>query len=314
MGGKRPRMCVAFLSPKWMNELFESSTPENLKVICDLQMQMTPRGALIAGGAPNNKRLRYLPDCEMHSKLYLSEKGAIICSANASKGALSSKTRIEDGIWVGPNTEAYSDVENEFKKRYKRADQIDTRVLKSVPEHVPGAGTKPKLPPKPTLAEILRCDPSAFKGIRFVCSDSIVDEDIRKAADKRFEQENDDTIELERKELRGYFSDWGRKKNDWPSLFFSIYRGPDGGIDLSKNCRPLLFRSVEAQSGMKREDVFVTHQLDWRTSGASFGDVPRLASKDKCLQELKGLFSSKVFYEKFAGEILTGEKFAEMLL
>ncbi|MBB3992752.1 hypothetical protein GGR95_000371 [Sulfitobacter undariae] len=46
MAGDEPKMCVAFLGPKWAEELFEDGVlPEDLRVVCDLRMGMTVRSA-----------------------------------------------------------------------------------------------------------------------------------------------------------------------------------------------------------------------------------------------------------------------------
>jgi len=109
MAGDNPWMCVAFLGPTWAEELFDRATPPvGLRVVCDLRMGMTVQKALRIGGAPNNKRLRHLPDQQMHAKIYASDNGVVVCSANASRAALSSVDRIEDGVWLPPRRRSIS--------------------------------------------------------------------------------------------------------------------------------------------------------------------------------------------------------------
>ena len=95
MAGDNPRMCVAFLGRTWPEELFETGErPKDLRVICDLQMGGTVRAALKAGGAPDNPNLRHIKSKGMHAKVYLSDLGAVVGSANASKAAFDA-SRIE---------------------------------------------------------------------------------------------------------------------------------------------------------------------------------------------------------------------------
>lgn len=49
-------------------------------------MQATTQAALIALGAPHNERLLHLDG--LHAKVYLSRRGAVVCSANASSNGI----------------------------------------------------------------------------------------------------------------------------------------------------------------------------------------------------------------------------------
>lgn len=310
MKGNKPRMCVAFLGPDWLDELFEGSVPDGLRVVCDLRMGMTTRYALEAGGAPENDRLRHLPDSEMHAKVYLSEDGAVVCSANASTSALSCQARIEDGVWVGPQTRTFKQIKKEFKKRYKLAVPFDAAALEVAPKRVSGAGEKSRLPDGLTLVEALKRDPDAFQGIRFVCTSTTVSKPVRDAANKELDREAADELVAEDKGSREFFSGWDMSEGDWPALFFALHRGPRGGVHLTKHRH---YRFLPSGTGEITEDVIVSHQVDWTTIGAAFGDVPRLASQKRCRKELTNLFRPEGSFDAFAGEVLTGRKFAELL-
>lgn len=313
MAAQKPRMCVAFLGLNWIRELFNGPAPVDLRVICDLRMRGTLRAALVAGGAPENDRLRHLPETEMHAKVYLSEAGAVVCSANASVSALSSATRIEDGVWIGPGTEVYLQVKNEFEARYKKAKPIDKIALEDAPERLTEAGHQAKLAAGFTLVAALRQDPDIFRGIRFVCSTYTVDKDIREAADERLDNETNVGVEPEDKRSRDHFSNWGEKVGDWPALFFSVHRGKAGGFSLTKHRHYRFLSGVNGGPAKRSEDVFVSHKVRWDTAGAAFGDLPRLANHARCKNELKFIFSKAGAFKDFAGRILTGRQFAELL-
>ncbi|NHN93612.1 phospholipase D-like domain-containing protein [Acetobacter sicerae] len=311
MAGGHPRMCVAFLGPSWVEDLFKGVLPKNAKVICDLRMGATVRAALKAGGAPNNKRLRHLPDQEMHGKIYLSDKGAVVCSANASKAALSGSNRIEDGIYVTPGSDMYHDICQQFALRFKVAKQIDQPAV----DHAPLFGPAGQLPSGLTLINALRQNASAFKGIYFVCSTEVVDKAIRDAADQKLAEEDKyvsegNTSSTARHE---HFSNWGILPAEWPALFFSVHRGPRGGIHLSKNDSSRFLEGVQGTDGREIEDVFVSRRLDWNAIGPAFGDLPRLASLRDCRDELKTIFPTEESFKFYEGKILTGDKFVAHL-
>jgi hypothetical protein len=307
MKGNKPRMCVAFLGPEWVTELFDGSTPSELRVICDLKMGMTPKSALIAGGAPDNKALRYLQDTEMHAKVYLSEGGAVVCSANASSRALSATNRIEDGLWIGPETDAYAQVAEQFEARYQDGTVVDQTALEVAPLSVFAPGDKQELPAGLTLDEALRRNPQAFHGIRFICTDTNVSKHIQDEANTLIDREQRAEGGLADTTPREHFSGWETKEGDWPAIFFSVHRRARGGFVVTKN------RHYRFLDNVKGEEVFISHKLGWSAAGAAFGDVPHLASRQDCEDSLKRLFSLQGSFNNLAGTILTAEDFAQAL-
>jgi len=313
MKGKQPRMCVAFLGPNWVREVFDDALPPEAKVICDLSMGVTVHPALKAGRAPNNKRLRHIAGTEMHAKVYLSDKGAVVCSANATQSALSTQNRIEDGIWVKVGSATYKAIKKRFKERYKAAVQVDKAALNAAPVYA----RWPNLPDGLTLVEILRRDPGAFHGIRFVCSTEHVNRAVRDEANRRLdEKDREDNADANAgpRGRREHFSNWDHDETDWPALFISVHRGPRGGFILSKQRHHRFLRGVQGEPRMGPEDVFVSHRLDWTASGAAFGDLPTLASHRECRNELRALFPGEASFEPFMGRVLSGPEFAKLLL
>ncbi|NDV00587.1 hypothetical protein [Pseudoroseicyclus tamaricis] len=269
MAGGEPWMCVAFLGPTWAEELFEAGVPpEDLRVVCDLRMGGTVRGALSVGGAPGNDRLRHLPEREMHAKVYASDKGAVVCSANASRAALSSGERIEDGVWLPPKSKSYRNAVSTFEKRYRRAVPVDAFALTGAPEHLSdlgaatvGQGSALTSEDLPALLQLLHHDPEAFRGVRFVFSDHDVSEPVRnnaKAAMAAEEQaERGNGIEIgARRSGYDYFANWEMGENEWPVLFISVYRMSDGNITLGMR-RFLRFLPGISNGEGGTEDVFV---------------------------------------------------------
>ncbi len=312
MAGRRPKMCVAFLGPNWVDEVFAGALPPKAKVICDLRMGATVRAALEAGGAPNNERLRHLAACEMHAKVYLSDKGAVVGSANATRAALTGANRIEDGIWVKAGSATHRKICKRFKGRYEAAEHVDQAALDAAPIRVGGPG----LPPGLTLVEALRFNPDAFHGIYFVCSTENVDRAVRDAADRRIAEEEDEADPagtILHPGRREHFASWDTSPADWPALFFSVHRGPRGGFSLSKNDSPKFYEGVQGADGGDPKDVFVSRRRDWVAAGPAFGGLPRLASHSACRDELRAIFPTEDSFEPLKGGIFTGAEFVECL-
>ncbi|WGW05297.1 phospholipase D-like domain-containing protein [Tropicibacter oceani] len=316
MAGDNPWMCVAFLGPTWAEELFDGGvTPENLRVVCDLRMGMTVQTALRLGGAPDNERLRHLPDQQMHAKIYASDEGAVVCSANASHAALSSVDRIEDGVWLPPGGKAHCEAEATFETRYSNAVRVDADALARAPEHLGGLGAAAvganeavDLGNSPTLLQLLRYDPEAFKGIRFVFSNEDVTEAVKAGAKAIMDEE----VAKDGGAAEGWgsgplkyhcFANWERKESDWPVLFISVYRGSNGKIFLGMY-RHLRFIPEVSNGEGETEEVFVAAKVRWNTGGAAFGDLRKLATVLQCETELKVLFQNERTFDRVAGKVL----------
>lgn len=316
MAGDNPWMCVAFLGRTWAEELFDGATPpEDLLVVCDLRMGMTVQTALRVGGAPNNKRLRHLPDQQMHAKVYASDMGAVVCSANASYAALSSENRVEDGVWLPPEGDAYRKAKKTFIKRYKKAVPVDPDALLNAPEHL-GARAAAAVGPDeaailkdpPTLLQLLRHDPEAFKGIRFVFSNEDITEAVKESAKAIMEEELVRDGGAAEDEGAGplkydYFANWGKKETDWPGLFISIYHRSNGSIALGMR-RHLRFIPEVSDGEGATEEVFVAAKVRWNTGGAAFGDLRKLATVGRCATEIENLFQNGRTFDLVAGKVL----------
>ncbi|KFI28113.1 phospholipase D-like domain-containing protein [Paenirhodobacter enshiensis] len=316
MTGDNPWMCVAFLGPTWAEELFDGGgPPKNLRVLCDLRMGMTVKTALRAGGAPNNERLRHLPDQQMHAKIYASDEGVVVCSANASRAALSSVDRIEDGVWLPPGGKAHRKAEATFEARYSNAVRVDADALARAPEHLGGLGAAAvganeavDLGKSPTLLKLIRHDPEAFKGIRFVFSNEDVTEAVKAGVkaimDEKMRNDEGAAEDLWAGPLKYHcFSNWERKESDWPGLFISVYRGSSGKILLGMY-RHLRFLPEVSNGEGETEEVFVAAKVRWNTGGAAFGDLRKLATLGQCKNELEALFQNERIFDRVSEQVL----------
>lgn len=316
MAEENPWMCVAFLGPTWTKELFDGGVPpENLRIVCDLRMGMTVQKALRGGGAPDNERLRHLPRYQMHAKIYASDSGAVVCSANASCAALSSVDRVEDGVWLPPGSKPYRKAKETFEMRYSEAVRVDADALARAPERLgdlgnAAVGTKETvdLGNPPTLLQLLRYNPEAFKGIRFVFSNSNVSKLVREGAKAVMDEE----VARDAGTVVGggdsppaydYFADWDKEEADWPALFISVHRNQNEGIVLGMR-RHLRFIPEVPDGNGEPEDVFVAAKVRWNIGGAAFCDLRELATVKECAIELKDFFQRGRAFDHVVGKVL----------
>jgi hypothetical protein len=121
--GKNVRIAAAFWGKGAVDTLFDGKLPEDAQIICDISMGGTNPDELREMGAPNNPALRFLDG--LHAKVYLSDKGCVVGSANASDNGVGffgaakhteagvyhksdSSVTVEvaawlDNVWIGDN-------------------------------------------------------------------------------------------------------------------------------------------------------------------------------------------------------------------
>lgn len=299
MNGKSPKLSVAFLGNGWLKTLFNGTAPEDLKIICDLKMHITPKSALIESGAPNNKNLRFLENTELHGKIYLSDLGAIVTSANATYSGLIKNNRLEDGVWIPADSPAYQSINQEFEKRFLRSSQIGKKELDTAPLDLPTYEKKTTPSNKPrTLFDAIRHDHTQFRGIGFIFSSNTIRSEVIEEVNQILEEESsNENIPIKK---RDYFSNWDIKEDKWPSTFFSIHKC-DTNVYLKKN-RHFTFISTSD------DEVYVSEKIDWRRHGPSFGGCPRLATLADCKHELKDFFSKPNEFKKFKGKVMTADE------
>ena len=85
LGGSDVRCAVAFWG-RGIEALFPQTTVNQPRIICDVVLGGTSPDVLRALGAPRNDFLRHIP--RLHAKVYISDRGAIVGSANASQNGI----------------------------------------------------------------------------------------------------------------------------------------------------------------------------------------------------------------------------------
>jgi hypothetical protein len=156
-------------------ELLRSCSQENLrdaKIVCDVSMGGTFPTELERLGAPDNMRLRFLNG--LHAKVYISDAGAVVTSANASSNGIGFADQarlVEAGTFHAQDEVAWHNTAQWFDRIYEDAQPIDEDALAlarrrwSPPK---GAGA-PNYSVRPnSLLDMVRADPEAFAEIGFV--------------------------------------------------------------------------------------------------------------------------------------------------
>lgn len=224
---------VAFWGNGAVQELFGEPPliRQDVKIVCDLSMGATSPETLKQLGAPNNANLRHYPG--LHAKVYRSDVGMIVGSANASNNGIGFMDEgpglLETGVFLKPERATWQQAlcwfEDDF---WDEAQQIDNAALQFCEARWRArqrAGKKAH-PPEgrpPSFLQVLREEPWLFDDVGIV----ITDHSFTKAEQRENRvkaTEHDDSFTDDMLKDRVQFADFGaRKTADWPLRFVEIY-------------------------------------------------------------------------------------------
>lgn len=101
------------------------------KIVCDISMGGTSRLALKRLGAPENENARFLDG--LHAKIYASDAGVVVCSANASFRALGTPDaeprHFEAGVFLARGSREADEARDRAETFFEEAQQIDSLAL-----------------------------------------------------------------------------------------------------------------------------------------------------------------------------------------
>ena len=228
--GGQVRCAVAFWSDTGVSKVFPRGVPKNARIFCDISMGSTSADALEALQAPNNPNLRH--SVRMHAKVFISNMGLVVGSANASASALGNgdgpASNTEAGIFHLPDTTAWESAVAWFDQFFKTSPKVSD-------EEVEWAKLiyRPKLPvlaprriKSGSLFDLVTAAPWRFSKVGFAFS-SIQTTKEEKDEVRRLAKENEksDPGRIDELSGDGIFKDWG--ENDvrrWPEYFFSFWQ------------------------------------------------------------------------------------------
>lgn len=221
--GKKVRCAVAFWGKTIAKEI-----PKNAKIICDISMGATSDKALIILGAPDNRKVRHIKG--LHSKVYLSDRGVVIGSANASLNALGDTHErwavlTEAGVFHPFDSGVFAEVSLWFSELYKTASVIDENALK-IARQICTPPRRPTLPSGNSLLELVCSAPEKFSDMSFVFTNSVTSRERRQQIIDYSEDKGNTTGgEIERNHQG--FCDWDAKDlENWKKSFVNYHIGP----------------------------------------------------------------------------------------
>lgn len=103
---------------------------KKFKIICDISMGGTNPETIKQLGAPENPNLKHIEG--LHAKVYISNSGCVIGSANASDngvGFQNSPKHLEAGVYHLPGSKVWEEVGKWFEKTFSDAKALDSGAL-----------------------------------------------------------------------------------------------------------------------------------------------------------------------------------------
>ena len=169
LGGNNVRCAVAFWGTG-SEALLNQATGDQPRIICDVTLGGTSPIALRALGAPENDRLRYVPN--LHAKVYISDRGAIVGSANASQNGVGldgPPSLIEGGVLVAPEDDAGGKAVTWFETQWKASKKVDASALALATKRFRPGRTPGSRSVRPcSLLDLIAADPDRFSDVSIV--------------------------------------------------------------------------------------------------------------------------------------------------
>ena len=252
VAGESVRCAVAY----WGNHNFGDT--KSWKIVCDIVGGATSPSALKRLGAPNNRHLKHV--INLHAKVYMSDRGIVVASANASANGLGYDGKppclLEAGTFWEANSKAWKQAEKWFSSLFTDAHPIGKDELEwAALVYRPRVSHAPLLGVNHDLVTEVMARPEWFtdRMISFVfCSGGLKQAEYESAleevgvADKGVEP----VSAFGRWPREGRFVRW--RGSDLDSLrpyFVEIYLGPKGGNGLYRHHVDHVFRAEDGTYG-----------------------------------------------------------------
>jgi len=294
------RCIVAFWGDGAKKYLFGDTVQEGTKIICDLSMGATNPAELREMGAPDGEKIRHVPG--LHSKVYMSDAGIVISSANASNNALrfeaSKSGHLEAGVFHRRDSKVFKQSKKWFSGIWKNAKRVDDSALENAEtewnirkwaRNI--AHPVPTSVGKTTLFQMISAHPEAFNGIKFLFSDALADRKTVAAGLKTVNGEEPSPAEIDN-QRKGAFEGWEWSLEKWPERFICIYRSRGGNIELGAYCRGMV---------IDNPDIHFANPLNWGGADA-FPELKKVIKKVS-QAEIKNFVSQQVGFWKPDGAI-----------
>jgi hypothetical protein len=278
------------------------------RIICDISMGGTNAAELKALGAPKSSRLRYRDD--FHAKVYFSDKGVVIASANASDRSVGFQAEgklIEAGVFAEHDRARgtlWSGAAEWFDDQWEKSKQVNGPALARATElwnKRQAAALRRGAPvggptTRASLLGLVRSNPQLFDDIGFVFVS------WRSDAKDRAERFKRDSARLEASgEKFVQFTDWESDFERWPSHFFEIWKPKDRLY--------LFWREKRAILPIDKADTLYAKPLGWR----EIGPVGKLLLSRPAILNEDGPLLRRIFEREQSRLFANGAEFAAEL-
>ncbi len=228
--GGQVRCAVAFWSAIGVGEVFPGGVPDNAKIICDISMGSTSAEALSALGAPKNPNLRH--SVRMHAKVFISNKGLVVGSANASASALGDGdgpiSNTEAGTFHSPGSPSWKSAAAWFGKLLNKSLEVgddEIKWAKLICRPKPPV-VQPRRVTSGSLFDLVTAAPWRFSKVGFAFA-SVLSTKEQKAEVKKQAKESKkyDSDRIEKLDDDGTFFNWPKKDvRRWPEYFLLFWQ------------------------------------------------------------------------------------------
>jgi hypothetical protein len=144
--------------------------PPDARIICDVTRGGTSPKALVDLGATKNKRLRHVPD--LHAKVYISDRGAVVGSANASSNGIgfdAAPGLLEAGVLLDPTDNGFDEASAWFEVLWARSKKVGKEALAlATKRYRPSGMPTNRLIRAGSLLDQIAADPDRFSEISIV--------------------------------------------------------------------------------------------------------------------------------------------------
>jgi hypothetical protein len=253
MKGREIRCAVAFWTENGVDQLFPEEIPDGVKILVDISMGNTSPSALEKLGAPGNPYLKHSD--RMHAKVFLSDAGLVVGSANATGGALGSRNT-EAGTFHPAGSPAWRQALEWFDECFSDAGTVgrDQITLAELLYRPGPAKNLPELPRSGSLLDIVRIASDRFVGVGFAFSGTVATPEEKKAVRRAVLTSGEHEPEVIN-DLKddNTFHNWNRKDiRRWPEYFFSFWQ-PAGKLYVSGH--RWVAKDIKSGSLMTKRDL-----------------------------------------------------------
>lgn len=281
--GGNARCAVAFLGKGAAEFLSGGGGVATPKIICDISMGCTSPHELEALGAPDAPSLKHVKG--LHAKVYISDRGLIVGSANVSDNGIGFEIEhearfVEAGIFHSPDTSVWREASDWFDELYGGAEPLSAEALESARASwrvgPRGGGRALRAG---SLLDLVRAKPQHFANVGFVFTGIASTEEQRNAAREAATERlgEDAGAPFASWPADDMFCGWGAEDlAQWPRSFFEFWVPKSSA---KAYAREFVYQELETGS------VFATKQRRWLSKlGCPCLLSKRLGSKTQSLR------------------------------